>query len=80
MAIFGTLYGNEASINLSQVYLNQISIMGIVRGSVKQFKELLEICKKCKPYVWREYKLEEINEAFNALSSPERKGRILINL
>lgn len=80
VAVFGTLYGSEANINLAQLYLNQISIIGIVRGTPKQFKELLEICKKCNPYVWREYKLEEINEAFNALSSPERKGRILIDL
>ncbi|ARM76180.1 zinc-binding dehydrogenase [Acidianus manzaensis] len=77
---FGTLYGSEAKINLSYLYLNQISLIGTVRGTVQEFKELLELCKKCKPYIWKEFSLEQINDAISEMSSSERKGRIVLNI
>ncbi|AWR97482.1 alcohol dehydrogenase catalytic domain-containing protein [Acidianus sulfidivorans JP7] len=77
---FGTLYGAEAKINLSYLYLNQISLIGTVRGTVAEFVELLKICEKCKPYIWKEFSLDQINEAIGEVNSQERKGRIVLNI
>jgi D-arabinose 1-dehydrogenase-like Zn-dependent alcohol dehydrogenase len=80
MVFFGTLTGSKVTIDLSQAYLKHLSFIGTVRGTFKEFKELTEICKKCKPLVWKEFPLEEGKEALLSLFSRERKGRILISI
>lgn len=78
MVFFGTLSGNKVTIDLTQAYLRHISFIGTVRGTFEEFKELTEICKKCKSFVWKEFPLLNGKDALLSLFSKERKGRILI--
>ncbi|MEW9491202.1 MAG: alcohol dehydrogenase catalytic domain-containing protein [Candidatus Aramenus sulfurataquae] len=80
MVFFGTLTGSKVTLDLSSAYLSHVSFIGTFRGSFQEFKELAELCRKCKPYTWREFSLEEGKDALLALKSPERKGRIMLKV
>ncbi len=80
MVFFGTLTGSKVTLDLTAAYLSHISLIGTFRGSFQEFKELTELCKNCKSYTWKRFPLEEGKEALLSLKSPERKGRVMIEL
>ncbi|NON63049.1 zinc-binding dehydrogenase, partial [Acidianus sp. RZ1] len=59
IVVFGTMQGKDTNLDLSWLYLNHVSIIGTVRGTLKEMMELAEICKDCNPYVWKELALED---------------------
>jgi NADPH:quinone reductase-like Zn-dependent oxidoreductase len=75
---FGTLTGSEVKVNLSKLYSKHARIIGITRGTRREFYELIKLCKDCKVKVWKVFKLENGKEALKSLFSRERDGRIML--
>ena len=46
----------------------------------KQFQELIDFLKDLKIKVWKKFKIDNTNEALEALFAKERNGRILIEV
>jgi D-arabinose 1-dehydrogenase-like Zn-dependent alcohol dehydrogenase len=56
-----------------------MKLIGSTGGTRKQFQELIDFSKDLKIKTWRRFKIDNINEALQALFAKEREGRILIN-
>ncbi|BBD71842.1 alcohol dehydrogenase [Sulfodiicoccus acidiphilus] len=80
LVTFGTLTGHEVKLDLSKLYSKHVKLIGTNRGSLREFSELVEICRDCKVRVWKEFELEEGADAVRSVLSRERDGRVLINV
>jgi len=79
LVTFGVMTGNQVRLDLSKLYSKHIRIIGTNRGSLEDFRELIEVCSDCRVRVWKEFSLEEGKDALIELSSSERNGRIFID-
>ena len=79
---FGGLTGADVKLNVRALYSKQIKLIGSTGGTRKELQELVGISSssQLKVRVWKKFKLENVKEALQSLSSKERDGRILLDL
>ena len=79
---FGTLSGPDIKLNLQSLYTRQIKLIGSTGGTRKELQEVIDLAanKEIRVKVWKKFKLNNVKEAIEALSSKERDGRILLEI
>ncbi|MEM4522653.1 MAG: alcohol dehydrogenase catalytic domain-containing protein [Nitrososphaeria archaeon] len=77
---FGTLTGGETKISLSKVYSKHLSIIGATGGTRKEIMEIIEDLSRLKVKIWKKFKLNEVKSSLEALFSPQRDGRIFLEI
>ncbi|HVD35907.1 MAG TPA: zinc-binding dehydrogenase [Nitrososphaeraceae archaeon] len=79
---FGTLSGPDIKLNLQSLYTKQLKIIGSTGGSRGEMQEVIDMAtsKQLKVKVWKKFKLDNVKEATQALSSKQRDGRILLDI
>src|ERR671910_1236371 len=79
---FGTLTGPDAKLNLQSLYTRQIKLIGSTGGTRRELQEVIDLAanKEIRVKVWKKFKLNNVKEAIEALSSKERDGRILLEI
>jgi NADPH:quinone reductase-like Zn-dependent oxidoreductase len=79
---FGTLSGPDIKLNLQSLYTKQIKLIGSTGGTRRELQEVIDLAtnKYLKVKVWKKFKLDNVKEAIQALSSKERDGRILLDI
>lgn len=80
MVAFGTLTGPQVNLDLSGLYSKHATLIGSTGGPLNEFKELVSKAANYKVKVWKKFKLEDGQEAIKALSSPERDGRVMLEI
>jgi NADPH:quinone reductase-like Zn-dependent oxidoreductase len=78
---FGTLSGPDIKLNLQSLYTRQIKLIGST-GGTRELQEVIDMAanKEIRVKVWKKFKLDNVKEAIEALSSKERDGRILLDI
>lgn len=81
LVTFGMLTGADASVKISQIYTQELSVKGSTGGTRKELKELIGLTGQFgyRAPVHEKYSLAQLKEAMEAFSSRE-KGRILIEM
>jgi NADPH:quinone reductase-like Zn-dependent oxidoreductase len=79
---FGGLTGADVKLNVRTLYSKQIKLIGCTGGTRKELQELVNMSssRQLKVRVWKKFKLEDVTEALQSLSSKERDGRILLDI
>jgi NADPH:quinone reductase-like Zn-dependent oxidoreductase len=79
---FGTLTGPDAKLNLQSLYTRQIKLIGSTGGTRRELQEIIDMAanKELRVKVWKKFKLDNVKEAVEALSSKDRDGRILLEI
>ena len=77
---FGGLTGAEVKLNIQSLYRKQIKLIGTNGSTRKEFRDVIDMSKELKVRVWKRFKLENVNEALQALFAKERDGRILLDI
>ena len=79
---FGTLSGPDIKLNLQSLYTKQIKLIGSTGGTRREMQEVIDMAtsKQLKVKVWKKFKLDNVKEAIQALSSKQRDGRILLDI
>jgi NADPH:quinone reductase-like Zn-dependent oxidoreductase len=79
---FGTLSGPDIRLNLQSLYTRQIKLIGSTGGTRRELKEVIDMAanKEIRVKVWKRFKLDNVKEAIEALSSKDREGRILLEI
>jgi NADPH:quinone reductase-like Zn-dependent oxidoreductase len=79
---FGTLSGPDVKLNLQSLYTKQIKLIGSTGGTRREMQEVIDMAtsKQLKVKVWKKFKLDNVKEAIQALSSKQRDGRILLEI
>jgi len=80
LVTYGVLTGSNVELPISKIYNQQLSIVGTTGGTRRELADLLNQYKWLQVKTWKKFKLEEAKTAIESLSSPERDGRILIDL
>ena len=80
MVGFGTLSGNMVGIDFNEMYSKQTRIIGSTGGTIDEFGELVSNAAAYKLRVWKKVGLEEVKSALESLESPEREGRLLVEM
>ncbi len=75
---FGILTGSEVTLDIFELYSKHISILGITGGSREELIKLIKEHKKLKVKVWKEFRIDNIKEAFEEIKNPQREGKILL--
>jgi NADPH:quinone reductase-like Zn-dependent oxidoreductase len=79
---FGTLTGPDAKLNIQSLYTKQIKLIGSTGGNRGELEEIIDMAanKELRVKVWKKFKLNNVKEAIQALSTKERDGRILLDI
>jgi D-arabinose 1-dehydrogenase-like Zn-dependent alcohol dehydrogenase len=77
---FGGLTGAEVKLNIQFLYRKQIKLIGSNGSTRKEFEDVIDMSSELKVRVWKRFKLENVNEALQALFAKERDGRILLDI
>jgi D-arabinose 1-dehydrogenase-like Zn-dependent alcohol dehydrogenase len=77
---FGGLTGAEVKLNIQSLYRKQIKLIGTNGSTRKEFQDVIDMSRELKVRVWKRFKLENVNEALQALFAKERDGRILLDI
>jgi len=77
---FGGLTGPDLKLNVQALYTRQIKLIGSTGGTRRELYELIENSEELKVRVWKRFKLENIQEALEALFAKDRDGRILLDI
>jgi D-arabinose 1-dehydrogenase-like Zn-dependent alcohol dehydrogenase len=77
---FGGLTGAEVKLNIQFLYRKQIKLIGSNGNTRKEFEDVIDMSSELKVRVWKRFKLENVNEALQALFAKERDGRILLDI
>lgn len=80
LVTFGVLTGEETKISLSTLYNRHLKIIGTTGGTRKEMMEIIENVGNLKVKVWKKFKLEQVKNALEDLFSPERNGRIFLEI
>ena len=75
---FGTLSGPDIKLNLQSLYTKQIKLIGSTGGNRKELEEIIDMAanKEIRVKVWKRFKLDNVKEAIEALSSKGRDDKI----
>ncbi len=81
LVTFGVLTGTDAALKISQLYTQELSIIGSTGGSRKELNELIRLCSMFgyRAPEHRKYALEDIRDAMLEFEKRE-SGRILIKM
>jgi D-arabinose 1-dehydrogenase-like Zn-dependent alcohol dehydrogenase len=77
---FEVLTDADVKLNIKSLYSKQIKLIGSTGSTRKQFQELIDFSKDLKIKVWKKFKIDNTNEALEALFAKERNGRFLIEV
>jgi len=77
---FGGLTSADIKLYVQSLFSKQIKLIGSHGGTRKQIKELIEMYIELKIRVWKKLKLDEANEALQALFVKDRDGRIMLEM
>lgn len=80
MVGFGTLSGNMVKIDFNEMYSKQTRIIGSTGGTIDEFGKLVSNAAAYKLKVWKKVVLEDLESAIESLESPEREGRLLVEM
>ena len=80
MVGFGTLSGNIVRVDFNEMYSKQTRIIGSTGGTVEEFGRLVSDAEAYKLRVWKKVRLDEARSALESLESPEREGRLLVDM
>ena len=72
--------GPDLKLNVQALYTRQIKLIGSTGGTRRELYELIENSEELKVRVWKRFKLENIQEALEALFAKDRDGRILLDI
>lgn len=80
--VCGTVSGAEVQLNLLQLYVREISLLGNRQGSKDDFAQVLALAGRglLKPVVHRVYPLAEAAAAHHALEKGEALGKIVLSV
>lgn len=80
--ICGTVSGADAQLNLFQLYVREISLLGNRQGSKDDFAQVLALAGRglLRPVVHRAYPLAEAAAAHRALESGEVLGKLVLTI
>ncbi|MBI2144939.1 zinc-binding dehydrogenase [Candidatus Woesearchaeota archaeon] len=76
----GVTTGNEATINLREIFMSQRSILGSVTGTMKDFLTVTRLAAsgKVRPYIDSVFKLKQARKAQEYLLSRKSFGKIVL--
>ena len=82
LVTFGDTGGDEATIDVMQVYWHWRSIQGTTMGSPREYRALLDhvASARWRPVIDRVYPLEEIAAAAVRLDAPDRYGKVVLRV
>jgi zinc-binding alcohol dehydrogenase/oxidoreductase len=82
LVTFGATTGSTTSLEIRQVYWNQISVLGTTMGSPKEFSELLQVVAngQIHPIIDRIYPLKEMVEAQRRMEEQEQFGKVVLKI
>ncbi len=82
IAMIGILGGNEATINLIPILMNNLHINGIFVGSRVTFQQMNKVLAhtQIKPYIAKEFGFNEVPQALNFMASKKHFGKICITI
>ena len=82
IVVFGSSAGTTATIDISDLYWGQVSVLGTTLGSPDDFGHMLEMIDKYKvrPLIDSVYPLTEIVEAHRHLESRKHLGKLVLSL
>jgi len=91
IVVVGFAGGQIPEIKLNQVMLKHIALVGIHFGPMLQrapeelatcFRELIQLitCGRLQPIIWKQYPLEQVAEALDALSTRKSFGKIVLTI
>lgn len=80
IVLFGRTSGNINNLKPGVIYNKQLTIMGSVMGSSKDFKDMLDFYSKhqLQPVIHKTFDLENTPEAFEYMNSGQHFGKITI--
>ena len=78
----GALTGGEVRLDLRRLYGAQLSVLGSTGGRRADLDVLVELAERgrIKTPISQRYRLEQAAEALKALDSPERLGKVIIEI
>ncbi|MBU8906119.1 zinc-binding dehydrogenase [Desertibacillus haloalkaliphilus] len=82
LVIFGGTSGYNLNINLFDLFINQITVLGTTMGSQDEFREMLKFVseKEVRPVIDRIFAITESTEALNHLDDAKQFGKIGIKI
>jgi NADPH:quinone reductase-like Zn-dependent oxidoreductase len=82
LIIYGATMGLSNTLNLRNIFANQLSLIGNTMGSDQDFKKMLEFVleHKIQPIIDKAYSLNNAEEAFNRMKLEQHFGKIIIQI
>jgi NADPH:quinone reductase-like Zn-dependent oxidoreductase len=80
LVTFGGLTGAEVKLNVRALYSKQIQLIGSTGGTRRELRDLIDNHDQIQIKAWKRFKLDNIQEALQALSARERSGRIFLDV
>lgn len=82
IAICGSHAGNDATLNLRQLFWNQVTILGTTMGTASEFAALLGLLEtgQVRPAVDRVFPLAEAGAAHRRMDEAEQLGKIVLEI
>ncbi len=82
VVIAGTTSGNMGSLDLSDIYVRQLSILGARMGTKQEFEKVLELVSenKFKPIIDKTFLLKDAAEAQKRMAEGKHLGKIVLEI
>jgi NADPH:quinone reductase-like Zn-dependent oxidoreductase len=80
LVTFGGLTGADVKLNVRALYSKQIKLIGSTGGTRRELRDLIDNHDQIQIKAWKRFKLDNIQEALQALSAKERSGRIFLDV
>lgn len=79
---YGATTGNTNNFEVRKIFWKQVSLLGTMMGSDRDFKNMLNFIEqnKIKPVVDKIFEIENVCEAFNRMDKSEQLGKIIIQI
>lgn len=80
--ICGTVSGGESQLNLFQLYVREISLLGNRQGSKDDFAQALALAGRglLKPVIYKSYPLAEVAQAHHDLEEGQVLGKLVLTV
>src|SRR5690606_32461994 len=80
LVFYGATAGLPSSLNLRQIFWNQLTIQGSTMGNDQEFKDMLKFIaeKKIQPVVDSVRPFDEIISAFDAMKAGSQSGKLVV--
>ncbi|MDP4532891.1 zinc-binding dehydrogenase [Marinobacter salarius] len=76
----GATTGGDASAELQRMFIRQLSVLGSTMGNISELRSVVKAFEQglFKPVIDSSYALEDFEDAFRRLESPERFGKVVL--